>query len=97
MVDVKTTEFKEKATVTIGQMVAINVKVLALLKQNNIELNSDVLNKYSVIKFTFKPSWSERELTLSWSVKSLSVFKNLYKNIASSFLDSDVLKIVLAE
>ncbi len=52
----KTTEIKEKATVTIGQMVAINVKVLALLKQNNIELNSDVLNKYSVIKFTFKPS-----------------------------------------
>lgn len=97
MVDVTTTEIKEKATVTIGQMVAINVKVLALLKKNNMELNSDFLNKYSVIKFTFRPSWAERDLTLSWSVKSLSVFKNLYKNIASSFLDSDVLKIVLVE
>ena len=97
MVDVKTTEIKEKALVTIGQLIAINSKVLALLKQNNMELNSDFLNKYSVIKFTFKPTWAERELTLSWSVKSLSVFKNLYKNIASSFLDSDVLKIVLVE
>ena len=86
MVDVKTTEIKEKALVTIGQLIAINSKVLTLLKKNNIELNSDVLSKYSVIKFTFKPSWAERELTLSWSVKSLSVFKNLYKNIASSFL-----------
>lgn len=71
---------------SLNQFIVGQIKFLKTLQMNGINL-FDYVNKYKTLIISFKPTWSEKEFSLSFDLSSLTIYTKTPKWLISSFID----------